>query len=106
MAKCPVCNHDVHTPLVLNLDAWAQLRCPNCQTRLEIKPPRCGVFAGAWAPMFVVAIHSRFFQVIAFAFMLATMFLMLFESIHPKVRVRKKSPPQPEIRLNINASPS
>src|SRR5215469_17755557 len=102
MAKCPVCNHDVHTPFVLNLDGWVNLRCTNCLTRLEMKPLRYGVFAVVWAPMFVLARYSRFFTVIAFAFMLATMFLVVVESIHPKVRVRKKSPPKPEIRLNIN----
>lgn len=49
MAKCPVCNHDVRTPLFLNLEAWAHLRCTNCQTRLEMKPPRYGVGMGAYA---------------------------------------------------------
>lgn len=104
MPRCPVCNHDVHTPLVLNLEAWAHLHCANCQTRLEIKPPRYGFFAVVWTPLFVLAIHSRLFEAIAFAFMFAIVSLMVFESIHPKVRVRKKSPPKPEIRLDINAS--
>lgn len=102
MGKCPVCNHDVHTPFFLNLDAWAHLRCANCQTRLEMKPPRYGSLVVVWMPMLVLARHNRFFEAIVFAFMFAIMFLVVFESIHPKVRVRKKSAPQPEIRLNID----
>lgn len=104
MAKCPVCNHDVHTPSVLNLDAWANLRCSNCQTRLELKPPIYGAFAVMWVPLFVLARHNHFLEAIAFAFTFAMLVLMVFESIRPKVRVRKKELPKPEIRLNINGS--
>jgi hypothetical protein len=104
MAKCPICDHDVHTPFFLNLDAWAELRCNNCHTRLEMKPQRSGVLATLWAPMFLVARHSRCLEVIAFVFMFATIFLLILESIHPKVQVRKTSPLKPEIRLNINRS--
>ena len=102
MAKCPVCNHDVHTPFFLNLDAWAHLRCTNCQTRLEMKPPASGAFAVLWGPLIVFARQRRLFEVIVFAFMLLTMFLMILECIFPKVRVRKKLPPKPEIRLNLD----
>jgi len=57
------------------------------------------------APLFVLARRGRVFEVIAFVFMFATIFLLLLESVRPKVRLRKKALPKPEIRLNIN-SPS
>lgn len=105
MAKCPVCNNDLRTPSSLNLDAWAHLRCTNCQTRLKMAPLRFGVFAVLWAPLFLLARQSRLFESIAFAFMFVTMFLIVLESIHPRVLVREESPLKPEIRLNID-SPS
>lgn len=67
-----------------------------------MKPPRFGVFAVVWAPLFVLARQSRFFEVVAFTFMFTTLFLVGVESIRPKVQVRKKPLPKPEIRLNLN----
>ena len=105
MAKCPACDHDVRTPFFLDLDGWSHLTCTQCKVRLEMKPPRSAVLGPLMAPLFVLARRGRVFEVIAFVFMFATIFLLLLESVRPKVRLRKKALPKPEIRLNIN-SPS
>jgi hypothetical protein len=105
MANCPACNYDVLTPLFLNLDAWTHLACPHCKARLEIKPPRYAPLCPLIAPLFVLARQGRVFEVIAFVFMFVTIFLLLFESLRPKLRLRTKPLPKPAIRLNID-SPS
>ena len=105
MAKCPACNHDVRAPFFLNMDAWAHLACPNCKARLEMKPPRSALFAPIMAPLFVLARRGRVFEVIAFAFMFVTIFLLLLESFCPKLRLRTKPLPKPAIRLNIDGRP-
>jgi hypothetical protein len=102
MAICPACNHDVATPFFLNLDAWRHLVCPHCRARLEMKPPRSVVLGPLIAPLFILARQGRVFEVIAFVYMFATVFLLLLESARPKVQLRKKPLPKPEIRLNIN----
>jgi hypothetical protein len=102
MAKCPACDYDVRTPFFLNLDGWSHLTCTQCKARLEMKPPRSFVLGPLMAPLFVLARQGRVFEVIAFVFMFATIFLLLLESVHPKVRLRKKALPKPDIRLNIN----
>ena len=106
MAKCPACGHDVRTPFFLNLNAWSQLSCPQCKARLEMKPPRFGLLGPLVAPAFILARHNRVWEVIAFGLFLATIVLLLFESLHPKVQLRKKPLPQPSIRLNIDGPPS
>ncbi len=102
MATCPACNHDVATPFFLNLDGWRHLVCPYCRARLELKPPGSFVLGPLIAPLFVLARHGRIYEVIAFVFMFATIFLMLLESVRPKVRLRKRPLPKPTIRLNID----
>jgi hypothetical protein len=102
MAKCPACDHDVRTPFFLNIDAWRHLLCPHCKARLEMKPPRSFVLAPLMAPMFVLARQGRVLEVIAFVYMFATIFLLLLESVRPKVQLRKKPLPEPTIRLNID----
>src|ERR1051325_3807363 len=102
MAKCPVCNHDVHTPFFLNLDGWSHLACTQCKSRLEMKPPRSIMLGPLMGPLFVLARQGRVFEVIAFVFVFATIFLLLLESLRPKVRLRKKNRPRPIIRLNID----
>ena len=102
MAKCPACNHDVRTPFFLNMDAWRHLSCPHCRARLEMKPPRWIVLGPLIAPLFVLARQGRVFEIIAFAFMFVTIFLLLLESLRPKVQLRRKPLPEPSIRLNIN----
>ena len=102
MATCPACNHDVAAPSFLNLDAWRWLVCPHCKARLEMKAPRSFFLSPLMAPLFVLARQGRVFEVIAFAFMFATIFLLLLESVRPKVQLRKKPLPKPAIRLNID----
>jgi len=102
MAKCPACGHDVRTPFFLNLDAWSRLTCTQCKARLEMKPPRSAVLAPLMAPLFVLARQGRAYEVIAFVFMFATIFLLLVESVRPNVRLRKRPLPRPDIRLDIN----
>lgn len=102
MATCPACNRDVVTPFFLNLGAWRWLVCPHCKARLEMKPPRSVVLGPLLAPLFVLARRGRVFEVIAFVFAFATIFLLLVESVRPKVQLRKKPLPKPTIRLNID----
>jgi len=101
MARCPVCDHDIDTPFFLNLDGWSHLTCSQCKVRLEMKPPRSVVLGPLIAPLFILARQGRVFEVFAFVFMFVTIFLLLVESLHPKVRLRKKPLPGPSIRLNI-----
>ena len=101
MATCPACNHAVATPFVFNLDGWRHLVCPHCRARLELKPSRALILGSLTAPVFVLARQGRVFEVIAFTFMFATMFLLLLESVRPKLRLRKRPLPTPTIRLNI-----
>jgi len=69
-----------------------------------MKPPRSAFLGPIMAPLFVLARQGRVFEVIAFAFMFATTLLLLLECIRPKVRLRKKPLPKPDIRLNIDGS--
>lgn len=101
MATCPACKHDVDTPSFLNLSAWRELVCPHCKARLEVKPPRSFALVPLMAPLFVLARRGRIFEIIAFVYMFATIFLVLLESLRPKVQLRKKPLPEPEIRLDI-----
>ena len=54
------------------------------------------------APLFVLARQGRVLGVIALVYMFATIFLLLLESVRPKVQLRKKPLPKPTIRLNID----
>lgn len=101
MAKCPACDHDVRTPFFLNLDGWSHLTCAQCKARMEMKPPRSVALGPLVAPLFVLARQGRAFEVFAFVFVFATVFLLLLESMRPKVQLRKRPLPKPAIRLNI-----
>jgi len=102
MPTCPACMHEVDTPSFLNLSAWRELVCSHCDARLEMKPPRSFALAPLMAPLFVLARRGHVFEIIAFAYMFATIFLVLLESLRPKLQLRKKPLPKPEIRLNID----
>ena len=102
MATCPACNHDLAVPFFLNLDAWRHLVCPHCRARLELKPPRYAAWGPLTASLFVLARQGRVFVVMAFVFMFATIFLLLLESVRPKVQLRKRPLPKPAMRLNID----
>ena len=54
------------------------------------------------APLFVLARQGRAFEILAFAYSAVTIILVLWESFHPKVQLRQKSRPQPEVRLKID----
>ena len=69
-----------------------------------MKPPRSFLLAPLTAPLFVLARQGRVLEVIAFIYMFATMFLLLVESSHPKLQLRKKALPKPDITLNITGS--
>jgi hypothetical protein len=106
MEKCPACGNDVSTPFFFNLDAWTHLTCSQCKTRLEMKPPRSFLMAPLMAPLFVLARQGRIFEILAFAYSGATTFLVLWESFHPKLRIRQNPSPQPAVRLDINDPPN
>jgi hypothetical protein len=67
-----------------------------------MKAPRSFLMAPLMAPLFVLARQGRAFEALAFAYSAVTMIFVLWESSHPKVQLRQKPRPQPEIRLNIN----
>lgn len=71
-----------------------------------MKPPRSAVLGPLIAPLFVLARQGRIFEIIAFIFMFATIFLLLLESFRPNVQLRKKPLPKPGIRLNIDGPSS
>lgn len=102
MANCPACGHDVRTPFFLNLSAWSDLSCPQCEARLEMKPPRSVVLGPLVAPLCVLARRGRVLELIALIYMFVTILLLLVESMRPKLRLRKKPLPKPEIRLHID----
>jgi hypothetical protein len=102
MAKCPACDHKVRTPFFLNLDGWTHLCCAQCKVRLEMKPPRSFVLGPLMAPLFVLARQGRIFEVLAFAYALATLFLVLLESMRPKLRLRKRALPKAAVWLKLD----
>jgi hypothetical protein len=58
------------------------------------------------APLFVLARQGKVFEVIAFVFAFATIFLVLLESIRPKVRLRKRPLAKPAVWLKIDRPPN
>jgi hypothetical protein len=54
------------------------------------------------APFFVLARQGRIFEVFAFAYMLATISLVLVESSRPKLRLRKRPIAKPSVWLKFN----
>jgi hypothetical protein len=106
MAKCPACDHEVRTPFFLNLDGWTHLRCMQCKTRLEMKPPRSFVLGPLMAPLFVLARQGRIFEMIAFVYAIATMFFVMLECMRPNVRLRKKPLPKSAVWLKIDGPSS
>jgi hypothetical protein len=84
------------------MDAWRWLVCPHCKVRLDMKPPRSFVLGSLVVPLLLLARRGHVFEVIAFLFMFATFFLLLLESVHPRVQLRKKPLPKPAVRLDID----
>ena len=71
-----------------------------------MKPPRSFLLAPLVAPLFVLAPHRPVIEIIAFVYTFATFFLIMLESLRPKVQRRKKPLPEPSIRLNIDGPPN
>ncbi len=67
-----------------------------------MKPPRSLLLGPIIAPLFVLARQGRVFEIIAFLYMFSTFFLLLLECLNPKVRLRKKPPAKPSVRLNLD----
>ncbi|HSZ18406.1 MAG TPA: hypothetical protein VK770_01370 [Candidatus Acidoferrum sp.] len=65
-------------------------------------PPRSFLLGPLMAPLFVLARQGRMFEVIAFVYAFVTMFLVLFESFRPKLRLRKKPLAKPVVQLKID----
>jgi hypothetical protein len=53
-------------------------------------------------PLFVLARKGGPFELLAFVFAFATIFLLLLESFRPKLRLRTRTLPKPAIRLDID----
>jgi hypothetical protein len=101
MAKCPVCDHDVATPFFLNVDAWRWLTCPHCAARLERKNPRSVALMPLWIGLIALSGRGHRYAVISEVLMGAIFVVILLEFMRPQLQLRK-SPPKPEITLNIN----
>jgi hypothetical protein len=54
------------------------------------------------APLFVFARQGRIVEFFAFAYMFATIFLIVLESSHPKLRLRKRPQAKPSVWLRLN----
>jgi hypothetical protein len=70
-----------------------------------MQPPRSFLLAPLMAPLFLLARQGHVFEDIAFVYAFATMFLVLFESFQPKLRLRKKPLAKPVVQLKIDGSP-
>ena len=102
MAKCPVCDHDIATPFILNADAWRWLVCPHCAARLERKNPQIVVpLIGFWLALLALGRLGHRFAIIAEVLMVAIFVVILVKLMRPELQLRKPLP-KPEIKLNIN----
>lgn len=103
MAKCPACGHDVRAPFFFNLDGWAHLTCARCNARLEMKPRPLAVwFFPIMLSLSALSRLGHIYAVISEVLLLfATITIVLLLIVRPSVRLRKRSLPKPEIRLNI-----
>ena len=103
MAKCPACGHDVRTPFFFNLDGWAHLTCALCNARLEMKPrPVAVLFLPIMLSLSALSRLGHLYAIISEVLLIsATIIIVLLLIVRPSVRLRKKSLPKPDIRLNI-----
>jgi len=106
MAKCPVCEHEVATPFLLNVDAWRWLACPHCAARLERKNPRyVAVLMPLWVALIPLGTMGHRFATIAEVLMVAIFVVILAGLMRPQLQLRKPLP-KPEIELKINDPPN
>ena len=106
MAKCPACGHDVRAPFFFNLDAWAHLTCTLCNARLEMKPrPVAVLFLPIMLSLSALSRFGHIYAVISEALLIsATIAIVLLLIVRPRMRLRKRALPKPDIRLNIERS--
>ncbi len=106
MAKCPVCEREVVTPFVLNVDKWRWLACPHCAARLERKSPRYVVaMPGFFLAVLALGRLGHRFATVAEALMIAILAVILVEFARPQLQLRKPLP-KPEIELKISDPPN
>jgi hypothetical protein len=108
MAKCPVCDHDVRTPFLFNLDGWSHLTCAQCKARLEMKPsPVSSLLLPILLSLSWLGRLGHIFAVIAEVMVVfACVILVLLLIIRPQVQLRKRTLPNPAIRLNTGGPSS
>jgi hypothetical protein len=70
-----------------------------------MQPPRSFLLAPLMASLFLLARQGHVFEVIAFVYAFATIFLVLIECFRPKLRLRKKPLAKPVVQLKIDGSP-
>ena len=101
MAKCPVCQHELTTPFILNVDAWRWLTCPQCAARLERKNPRSAVvLMPLWVGLIAFARLGHRFEVAAEVLMAVILVVIFAEFMRPRLQLRKPLP-KPETTLNL-----
>ena len=101
MAKCPGCGEEVRAPFFLNMEGWRWLSCPHCKARLEMKPPRSFALVTVMLAVIPLARLGHVSRFVPVAVAAAIVILIVVESMHPQLRLRKALP-KPEVRLNIN----
>jgi len=105
VAKCPNCSHDVSTPWFFDLQRWAELRCPHCQWRLQMKPrPVVPIFVPVIFAMPLLSRYGHRFVIVGDVVLGVTaLALILMLTVNIPVALRKTTTPsEPPIRLNID----
>jgi len=105
MAKCPVCDHDIATPFILNADAWRWLVCPHCAARLERKKPRLVALSGFFIALLALGRMGKRFAFVAEGLLIVMLVVILVELMRPQLQLRKPLP-KPEIELKIGGPPT
>lgn len=97
MAKCPVCNHALEIPFLLNQQGWSRLGCEDCGASLQRCAPRSArvipflSIPFSAARVLLVEHHDHGLEIAAIGFCLAAAILLLVESVHPGLRLRRSS---------------
>jgi hypothetical protein len=104
MPHCPNCGHAVHLPYFMYLSGlrWC-LTCPHCNSALETIRPRSAALIASVAlvfPLMLIGPKVILFRLAAIAVIVVAAAVVLFESFHPKLQLRKRLP-KPEVLLKI-----
>ena len=104
MAKCPACSHDVTIPSAFSLAGWSRLSCPQCKSRLEMKPRPVGfLLLPVLSSLLWISRFGHNFAVLAEILVaLATVAVVLILVVRPQVRLRRLPLPKPGVRLNVD----